>query len=163
MGAGHSFSPSVSATYVVYRDSQLSAETHFQRKDVGAAGRAMTHAPVNPKSHHSRRPRARSCDSMTDSSNCALFNSARPLLELLMGSLSIRRSAAASRSRARSKSATVYCRGSRRVRFLRGRFGALLPRMSCFPAAAGAPTTQPIHILTHVSHWCMKQPITALS
>ena len=52
-----------------------------------------------------------------------------------MGSLSIRRSAAATRSRARFKSATVYCRGSGRVRFLRGRFAALLPRMSCFPVA----------------------------
>ena len=52
-----------------------------------------------------------------------------------MGSLSIRRFAAAARSRARSKSATVYCRGSGRVRFLRGRFAALLPRMSRFPVA----------------------------
>jgi len=52
-----------------------------------------------------------------------------------MGSLSIRRSAAATRSRARFKSATVYCRGSGRVRFLRGRFAALLPRMSRFPVA----------------------------
>src|SRR4029077_19518164 len=81
------------------------------------------------------RPRERSCDLMTDSSSCALFNPARPLLELLMGSLSIRRFAAATRSRARSKSATVYCRGSGRVRFLRGRFAALLPGMSCFPVA----------------------------
>jgi hypothetical protein len=72
---------------------------------------------------------------MTDSSRCALFNPARPLLELLMGSLSIRRFAAATRSRARSKSAMVYCRGSGRVRFLRGRFAALLPRRSCFPVA----------------------------
>jgi len=70
---------------------------------------------------------------MTDSSRCALFNPARPLL--LMGSLSIRRSAAATRSRARSKSATVYCGGSGRVRFLRGRFAALLPRMSWFAVA----------------------------
>ena len=68
-------------------------------------------------------------------SSGARFNPARPLLELLMGSLSIRRSAAATRSRARSKSATVYCRGSGRVRFLRGRFAALLPRMSCFAVA----------------------------
>ena len=52
---------------------------------------------------------------MTDSSSCARFNPARPLLELHMGSLSIWRSAAATRSRARSKSATVYCRGSGRV------------------------------------------------
>jgi hypothetical protein len=92
-------------------------------------------APVIAKSHHSRRARERSCDSMTDSSSCAVFNPARPLLELLMGSLSIRRFAAAARSRARFKSATVCCRGSGRVRFLRGRFAALLPRMSCFPVA----------------------------
>jgi len=97
--------------------------------------RRSTPAWINAKSHHSRRPRERSCDSMTDSSSCAVFNPARPLLELLMGSLSIRRFAAATRSRARSKSATVYCRGSGRVRFLRGRFAALLPRMSCFPVA----------------------------
>ena len=47
-----------------------------------------------------------------------LPNPARPLSGLLLRSLSIRRSAAATRSRARSRSATVYCRGSGRVRFL---------------------------------------------
>jgi hypothetical protein len=55
-------------------------------------------------------------------------------------SLSIRRSAAATRSRARSKSAMVYCRGFGRVRFLRGPFATLLARMaalSCFPVAIG--------------------------
>ena len=72
--------------------------------------------------HHSRRPRERSCNSMKDSSSCARFNPARPLLELLIRSLSIRRSAAATRSRARSKSTTVYCRGSGRMRF--GDWGA---------------------------------------
>jgi TetR/AcrR family transcriptional repressor of nem operon len=41
-------------------------------------------------------------DSMTDSSSCARSNLARPLLGLLVRSLSIRRSAAATRSRARS-------------------------------------------------------------
>jgi len=79
-----------------------------------------------------------------------------------MGSLSIRRFAAATRSRVRFKS--VYCRGSGRVRFLRGRFAALLPWMSCFPVATCAPITQSIHILTHASRLCMKQQlITALS
>ena len=51
-------------------------------------------------------------NSMTDSSSCARSNPARPLLGLLLRSLSIRRSAAATRSRARSRSAMVYCRGS---------------------------------------------------
>ncbi len=74
--------------------------------------------------HHSRRPRKRNCDSMTDSSSCARSNPALPLLGFFLRSLSIRRSAAATRSRARSRSATVYCRGSGRVRFLRGRFAA---------------------------------------
>jgi hypothetical protein len=55
----------------------------------------------------SRRPRKRSCDSMTDSSSCARSNPARPLLGLLPRSLSIRRSAAATRSRARSRSVTA--------------------------------------------------------
>src|SRR6266478_3908549 len=92
-------------------------------------------------SHHSRRPRKRSCDSMTDSSSCARSSPTRPRLGLFVRSLSIRRSAAATRSRARSKSATVYCRGFGRVRFLRGPFAALLARMaalSCFPVAIGA-------------------------
>ena len=71
---------------------------------------------------------------MTDSSSCALFNPARPLLELLMGSLSIWRFAAATRSRARFKSATVYCRGSGRVRFLRGRFAALFAEDELLPS-----------------------------
>jgi len=95
----------------------------------GDVGRARS-------SHHSRRPRKRSCDSMTDSSSCARSSPARPRLGLFVRSLSIRRSAAATRSRARSKSAMVYCRGFGRVRFLRGPFAALLARMaalSCFP------------------------------
>jgi len=36
-------------------------------------------------SRHSRRPRKRSCDSMTDSWSCARSNPARPLLGLLCG------------------------------------------------------------------------------
>jgi len=65
---------------------------------------------------------------------------AGPRLGLFVRSLSIRRSAAATRSRARSKSAMVYCRGFGRVRFLRGPFAALLARMaalSCFQVAIG--------------------------
>jgi hypothetical protein len=75
---------------------------------------------------------------MTDSSNCAHSNPARPLFGLLLRSLPIRRCAAATRSRARSRSATVYCRGPGRVRFLRGPFAALLARMAAlsrFPVA----------------------------
>jgi hypothetical protein len=77
---------------------------------------------------------------MTFSSSCARSNPARPLLGLLVWSLAIRRFAASARSCARSKSATVYCRGSGRVRFLRGPFDALLARMaalSCFAVAIG--------------------------
>ena len=111
-----------------------------RRADNRYAVRSRPHRDVRRArlSHHSRRPRKRSCDSMTDSSSCARCNPARPLSGLLLGSLSIRRSAAATRSRARSRSATVYCRGSVRVRFLRGPFAALLARMatlSCFPVA----------------------------
>jgi hypothetical protein len=90
------------------------------------------------RGHHSRRPRKRNCDSMMCSSSRARSNPARPLLGLLMWSLSIRRSAAATRSRARSKSATVYCRGPGRVRFPCRPFDALLAGMaalSCFAAA----------------------------
>ena len=61
-----------------------------------------------------------------------------PRWDRLLRSLSIRRSAAATRPRARSRSATVYCRGSGRVRSLRGPFADLLARMaalSCFPVA----------------------------
>jgi hypothetical protein len=60
---------------------------------------------------------------------------------LLVWSLSIRRPAVSTRSRARSKSAMVYCRGSGRVRFPRGPFDALLMRMaalSLFAVAIGA-------------------------
>jgi hypothetical protein len=60
----------------------------------------------------------------------ARSNPACPLLGLLLRSLSNRRSAAATRSRARSGSATVYSRGSGRVRLLRGPFAALLARMA---------------------------------
>jgi hypothetical protein len=78
--------------------------------------------------HHPGRPRNRSCDSITDNSSCARFKPARALSELRLRSLSIQRSAAATRSRARSKSATVYCGGSRRVRFFLGPFVTLLVR-----------------------------------
>jgi hypothetical protein len=77
---------------------------------------------------------------MTFSSSCARSNPARPLLGLLVWSWAIRRFAASARSCAGSKSATVYCRGSGRVRFLRGPFDALLARMavlSCFAVAIG--------------------------
>jgi hypothetical protein len=83
----------------------------------------------------SRRPRKPSCDSMMCSSSCARCNPTRPLLRSLVWSLSIRRSAASTRSRARSKSATVYCRGCCRVRFPRGPFDALFAKMDdlgCF-------------------------------
>ena len=75
-------------------------------------------------------------NSMTCSSSCARSNPARPLLGLFVRSLSIRRSAASTRSRARSRSATVYWRGSGRVRFLRGPFDALLARMAALSHAA---------------------------
>ena len=70
------------------------------------------------------------CNSMMRKSTCARSNPAPPLLGLLVWSLSIRRSAASTRSRARSKSAMVYCRGSGRARFPRGPFDALLMRMA---------------------------------
>ena len=75
---------------------------------------------------------------MMCSSNRARSNPARPLLGLLVWSLSIRRSAAATRSRARSKSATVYCRSPGRVRFLRDPFDALLARMTAVSFFAAA-------------------------
>src|SRR5262249_4513044 len=75
---------------------------------------------------HSRRARKRSCGSMSSSSICARSNPARALVGLLVWSLAIRRSAASTRSFARSKSTTVYCRGSGRVRFPRRRFDAFL-------------------------------------
>jgi hypothetical protein len=112
-------------------DRQDPKSTMRSRHVLTGVGRAWS-------SHHSRRPRKRSRDSMTDSPSCARSNPARPLLGLLLRSLSIRRNAAATRSRARSRSATVYCRGSGRVRFLRGPFADLLARMaalSCFPVA----------------------------
>ena len=100
-----------------------------------------------------RRPRKRSCDSMTDSSSCARSSPARPRLGLFVRSLSIRRSAAATRSRARSKSAMVYCRGFGRVRFLRGPF-ALLARMAAlsrFPVAVGPLRfSRPIPPIKHI-------------
>jgi hypothetical protein len=87
--------------------------------------------------YHSTRPRKRSCVSITDNSNCARFKLARPR-SVWRRSLSIRRSAAATRSRARSKSATVYCGGSRRERFFLGPFVTLWVRiaaLSRFPDA----------------------------
>ena len=85
-------------------------------------------------------PGKRSCDSMMCSSSCARSSPARPRLGLFVRSLSIRRSAASTRSRARSRSATVYCRGSGRVRFLRGPFDALrstMAALSCFAVLIG--------------------------
>jgi hypothetical protein len=89
---------------------------------------------------HSRRPRKRSCDSMSCSSSCARSNPARALVGLLVWSLAIRRSAASTRSCARCKSATLYCRGSGRVRLRRAPFDILLATMaavSCFAVAIG--------------------------
>src|SRR5262252_10653464 len=76
---------------------------------------------------------------MTDSSSCARSSPPRPWLGLFVRSLSIRRSAAATRSRARSQSAMVYCRGFDRVRFLRGAFAALLARMAALSCFAMGP------------------------
>jgi hypothetical protein len=87
---------------------------------------------------HRWRQRKRSCDSMTDNSSWARFKPARPLSGLWLRSLSIRRSAAATRSRARSKSATVYWRGSGRARFFLGLFACFLARITAltwFPVA----------------------------
>jgi hypothetical protein len=81
---------------------------------------------------------------MMCSSSCARSNPARPLLGLLVWSLSIRRSAAATRSRARSKSATVYCRGPGRVRFPRRPFDALLARIAVFELLCGRQLATPI-------------------
>ena len=74
---------------------------------------------------------------MMCSSCCARSNPARALLGLLVWSLSIRRFAASTRSRARSKSATAYCRDCGGVRFPRGPFDALFAGMAdlgCFMA-----------------------------
>ena len=90
------------------------------------------------RGHHSRRPRKRNCDWMRCSSSCARSSPARPLLGLLMWSLSIRRSAAATRSRARSKSATVYCRGPGRMRFPCRPFDALLAGIAALNRFAAA-------------------------
>jgi hypothetical protein len=96
--------------------------------------------------HYSRRPRKRSCDSMMCSSSCARFNPARALFELLVCSFSIRRPAASTRSRARSKSTTVYCRDCGGVCFPRDPFETLFAKMAglgCFtvdqPSAGDPP------------------------
>ena len=96
------------------------------------------------------------------SSSRALCNPARPLSGLLVWSLSIRRSAAATRSRARSRSATVYCRGCGLVRFPRGPFEALFAKMDdlgCFMVAILARTTGCLN-LTHwlSAHGCPHEP-----
>jgi hypothetical protein len=113
--------PSLLERFPVCRQPPITRSLHVLTGMSGELDRAS----------HSRRPRKRSCDSMTDSSSCARPSPARPLLGLLLGSLSIWRSAAATRSRARSRSATVYCRGSGRVRFLRGPFAAHLQLTHC--------------------------------
>ncbi len=65
--------------------------------------------------HHQRQAAIQrfqpSLNSMTCSLSCARSKPACPLLGLFVRSLSIRRSAASTRSRARFRSATVYCRG----------------------------------------------------
>jgi hypothetical protein len=73
-------------------------------------------------------PRRRSCDSMACSSSRARFSPASPLLGLFVRSLSTRRSAASTRSCARSRSARVYWRGSGRMRFFRRDGRAPYPR-----------------------------------
>ena len=90
--------------------------------------------------HHQRQAAIQrfqpSLNSMTCSLSCAR---SKPALELFVRSLSIRRSAASTRSRARFRSASVYCLGSGRVRFLRP-FDALLARkaaLSRFAVAIG--------------------------
>ena len=50
---------------------------------------ALCNVGLKVKESSLKEAARRSCNSMTDSSRCALFNPARPLLELLMGSLSI--------------------------------------------------------------------------
>ena len=72
------------------------------------------------RSRHSIIPRRRRSDSMAYRSSCARCSPAHPLLALLVRSLSTRRYAASTRSRARSRSTRVYWRGSGRVRFFRG-------------------------------------------
>jgi hypothetical protein len=64
-------------------------------------------------------PHRRSCDSIACSSSRARFSPASPLFGLFVRSLSTRRSAASTRSCARSRSARVYWRGSGRMRFFR--------------------------------------------
>src|SRR2546421_8035739 len=81
---------------------------------------AIYHALGTACMRYSSRPRTRSCDSMSDNSSRARSSPALPLLGLFEWSLSTRRSAASTRSRARSRSIKVYWRGSGRVRFFRG-------------------------------------------
>jgi hypothetical protein len=78
--------------------------------------------------HNSRSPRKRSCASTIDNSRCARTSPERPRLGMFEHSLSLRRSAAATRSRARCRSARLYCRGFGRVCFLRVPFASLLAR-----------------------------------
>jgi len=61
-----------------------------------------------------------SCDSISDNSSRARSRPALPVLGLFERSLSTRRSAASTRSRARSRSTRVYWRSFGRVRFFRG-------------------------------------------
>src|SRR5262249_39140701 len=122
----------VQVTVVIHLKSTLPRQINDQRRQREDRSRELG------RGHHSRRPRKRNCDSMMCSSSCARSNPARPLLGLLLWSLSIRRSAAATRSRARSKSATVYCRGPGRVRFPRCPFDALRATMAALSCFAGA-------------------------
>ena len=68
---------------------------------------------------YTSRPRTFSCNSISCNSSRARSRPARPLLGLLERSFSMRRSAASTRSRARSRSNRVYRRGSDSIRFFR--------------------------------------------
>jgi hypothetical protein len=69
---------------------------------------------------YTSRPRTFSCNSISCNSSRARSRPARPLLGLFERSFSMRRSAASTRSRARSRSNRVYRRGSDSIRFFRG-------------------------------------------
>jgi hypothetical protein len=101
----------------------------------------------------------RNYDSITCSSNCARFNPARALLGLPVWSWSIRRSAAAIRSRARSRSATEYWRGSARVRFPRGPLDALLASDGRIEWLCGRHSTTPIFRAGCANQTYLAQPL----
>ena len=119
----------------------------------------MRSGKTAPSSYHSGRPRKRNCDSITCSSNCARFNPARALLGLPVWSWSIRRSAAAIRSRTRSRSATVYWRGFARVRFPRGPLDALLASNGRIEWLCGRHSTTPIFRAGCANQTYLAQPL----